>query len=196
MIRWPAVVLCVLTVCALPFASADEPPLPNAPSKRTPTPAMFTVEVLAVEITYGPGGADVPVRLDISTDGKTYSSVGAGKPVKPKTVVRFEAQAGLDTLDLRAKTPSRSFTNKTSNALVLRNGDDLSKKIASKGTRNPVGNQKQIRSLLKRFLDPITGTIKLAKNQRIILFELGVSSPKNSAYDLQDLVLLVERLEV
>ncbi len=67
--------------------------------------------------------------------------------------------------------------------VVLRNGDTVPAYI-------PYGNQAEIETFLADYID-IDGKVTIGESEAIYLFELGSTNQSSSAFDMQDLVVLV-----
>lgn len=96
------------------------------------------------------------------------------------------------TVDGRSWTVSNKATLMTVNSAnggiqvqALRNGSPAPTVAAFTG-------QVSAKAMLTSYLNAAGNTIVLKPNQVIYLFELGVTDPKSSAFDMQDLVVLVE----
>ncbi len=93
------------------------------------------------------------------------------------------------TVDFRGRCyyngwyPYYSTGTNTYNVVVLANGETPPETI-------PAYNQDAIEDFLKPYLDS-NGKIKIGPRDVIILMELAMTHPSQSAFDLQDLVLLV-----
>ncbi len=75
------------------------------------------------------------------------------------------------------------------NVIVLRDGEEIP-------DIEPFGEQADITDFLEYYIDSESGTVTLADNQVIYLFELWTTDPSDPAYDFQDLVALVSLFPV
>lgn len=166
---------------------------------QTVPEVSYNVEtkVLGSEISYN--GYRVPVTMRIDIGGESfepfgpYDSQNHGVEQRPAFAPKEPFAAGTPiTISARSwiKGGNGWKIHMEQNSLegdkqlvVLRNGDDVPT-VAGLGGQTSVGE----------ILEPYTenGKIKLNENQSIYLFELGTSNPLSSAFDLQDLVVLVD----
>jgi len=77
------------------------------------------------------------------------------------------------------------------NAAILVDGDDFYQFLQDKGVQQAMPGQFSIESLISPYMDEINGTMELADNQFIALWELGTMSTSSYAFDMQDLAVLV-----
>ena len=148
-------------------------------------PANITFEVLGGDITCGAGGADIPVTTNLYIDGNQQTWDGNSSlnlPNQPAgTSFDVESISGDgSTCDGINMTVSSTETN-TPQLEVLVNGDPVP-------DYTPFANQNTIEFFLQEYVKD--GKINIATNQVIYLFELGTTSQSNSAFDLQDNVVL------
>lgn len=154
--------------------------------------AEYTAEVrlLGTAITQGAGGPPVPVSVEVSVgDGSTEPwpgdvndgnnprtwSVGGQDP-GTEIVVDATADAGWFT-----RTVSSQHGN-SDLVYVLRDGDEVP-------DVDSFGDQANAEAFLEPYLDD--GTVTLADDEAIFLFELGASDPDSAAADFQDAVVVV-----
>lgn len=161
----------------------------------TDSDATITADVLGSEITYGAGGPEVPVTVEIGTNSGngssySYSSLFGGSDVdggETYTVSNNDVQINY-RLRARAKYGSFNARYDSSNTTQVRTLVDGDQAPALAG----FGGQKPVLDFLAPYLDE-NGLVQLAFNQVIMLFELGVnmnSNPTSTAADFQDLVVL------
>ena len=147
--------------------------------------ANVTFEVLGGEITCGAGGVDIPVATNLYVDDNqqswetnsplTLTNQPAG------TTFDVESIAGDGSIcDGAGLTVSTTDTN-TPQVKVLLDGDPVP-------DITPFANQNSIEFFLQDYVED--GKIKLADNEAIYLFELAETDQANSAFDLQDNVVL------
>ncbi|MDJ0582301.1 hypothetical protein [Crocosphaera sp.] len=149
------------------------------------TPSDITFEVLGGEITCGTGGGNIPVQtnLYINENKQTWNTNSA---------LTLPNQAAGTTFDVESISGDGSICNglgmtvsttdeNTSQLQVLVNGDDVP-------NITPFANQNTIDFFLQQYVE--NGKIKIAENQAIYLFELGVTNQNSPAFDLQDNVVL------
>lgn len=133
-------------------------------------PTTTTINVTA------PGGT-TPSPTSVSSSTKTLNV--SANPGTKITVTGFADNS------ICYGNPDRTFNseaNKDTQVWTLRNGD-------TPPPFAPYGTQPNIDAFLKNYLDT-NGKIKLAENQVIYLFELFTTNTGDSAYDMQDLVVL------
>ncbi len=173
-------------------------------------PYLARFDVLGAEITAG-GRYDVPVTVQInigpeslnpfgSFDSPTGGNVNDGEEgrhleldqevlayvpfsVEAKSWLLRNHQDGDVDGDWYEYLHVSSDSN-SSNVLVLRNGDPVP-------NIDPFMEQEDIGELVKDFVDPRTGLIRLYDDEVIFLFELGTTDLDSPAADFQDLVILV-----
>ncbi len=165
-------------------------------------------QVAAVDLTWGPGGPQVPVVVH----GTFARPVADGQEVDPDaeqingkpavTVAMFGGQPvqGGET-EVRVVRNAESFTLKATatygswqvsyssdedlgQVLTLRNGD-LPDEF------DPYKNPVAIGPALQGLIDPNTGAVTIGDNQVLYLFELGTENHDAVEFDLQDLIILV-----
>lgn len=192
-------------------AMGTPPPLPYGPAgtgdgliplMAGPTVANPTVSVLAREFTYGAGGPDVPIRIDVSIAGQPAIPLFGGadiqvdstdtlplsSPGEEFVLIGRGAWPSFDQPNISYTTPSNHATH----AVVLLRGDYVSDILLQKGGEIPYGTQLSVESILESYgLADSFGQMILPENQMVILYELSTADPASPAYDLQDLVLLV-----
>jgi len=159
------------------------------------------VTVLGKEITYGAGGPDVPVRVDFQLGDNPVQNLFGGENVEVGDSTIVDIGDGGEELKFIGRSAYPSFDNPTlvnyvienshaNNALILLDGNNLEQQIASKGANGPFGGQIPIDEIIEEHLEG--GMVDLPETDQLILFELGTLNQGSAAYDLQDLVLLVE----
>lgn len=155
--------------------------------------STMQVEFLGGEITCGAGGPVIPTQAQVSLTGGTTQSTGWVTPagsqtwtVQPNTTLNVKGWATGNSSSGDCEDHSLQFDAKVdqgSQVLTLVDGDTVP-------VFKPLGDQRPIDAFLRSYIDTSTGKVKLASNQVIFLFELGVTDSSESAYDMQDLVVL------
>ncbi|MBT8402015.1 MAG: hypothetical protein KJO98_16185 [Rhodothermia bacterium] len=175
----------------VPFEIVDIETIPEVDFK-------FEAKVIGSEISYG-GTYDMPVTVRIEVGESTYEPFGnyesqnhgveerpsfipsesfaAGTPISISARSWFKSGSGWDVF---MEQDSRAGDN---SVVVLRDGDDVPGVAGLNG-------QASVGDLLEPFTE--NGKIDLSDNQSIYLFELGSSDPSSAAYDMQDLVVLID----
>src|SRR3990167_1480664 len=162
----------------------------------TDSDATMTMDILGSEITYGAGGPEVPVTVELGTNSGngsnySYASLFSGSDVdggETYTVANNDIQTNY-TVRAQAKYGSFKAKYDSTNTTQVKTLVDGDQAPALAG----FGGQKPVLDFLAPYLDE-TGKVQLAFNQVIMLFELGVNmktNPTSSAADFQDLVVLL-----
>lgn len=156
-------------------------------------PASPKISILGSAITYGAGGPQVPVSLDVNIDGVPMQVFkGKGSEVTPTsgqelnslpegTLLHFQGKSFHPTKGNTLYTQSTSTFSKM--VIPLRNGDLVPDKT-------PFDQQPQIQSFLAEVIDPTTKVVTIEENQVLYLVELGTNNTSSPAADFQDLVFL------
>lgn len=167
------------------------------------------VKVLGSDIRCGASGTPVKTNATVRFTRPGESTISESKVVNPTTLAEpftysnqpagttFDFTGSVvpqsennpnNTCNLDAPAGSSGFNSLTSplQVKVLRDGDQVPANQA-------FGNGKSVKDYLNGYIDS-TGRVLLPKpqTQSIVVFELWSRDPNQSAYDLQDLVLLVE----
>jgi hypothetical protein len=154
-------------------------------------PTTVQLEVLGTAITYGEGGPDLPVTVDAFIN-QQIQSLFNGQAVQQNDTWQYAAQSGDDIYSMGTVhipyiganwTIGYDSTNQNQVVTAV-NGDQPP-------AFDPFGGQPSIESFVEPILDEQTGTITIDDDQVVWFFELGSSDPNSSAYDLQDLVILL-----
>jgi fibro-slime domain-containing protein len=170
------------------------------------------ITVIGAKISYG-GQYDVPVSMQVNAGASTLVPFGSfGGAVSgnvndnrnPRSFVLPSIIAPGDRLSIDA----RSWVKKQSSSASLADGDwsEYMRVNSAAGTaqvralRNGDSvpsvagfmNQNSVSQMVAGYVDSATRKIRLADNQVIYLFELGSSDSSSSAFDMQDLVVLVD----
>ncbi|MGK7939848.1 MAG: hypothetical protein AB4062_06800 [Crocosphaera sp.] len=148
-------------------------------------PANITFEVLGGEITCGADGDDIPVETKLYVDGteETWDTNASLNLSNQPAGTSFDVEsiAGDGSMcDGHDMTVSSNHSN-SPQLEVLVNGDpapDLT----------PFANQNTIEFFLQNYIKD--GKVNIANNQAIYLFELGTTDQGDSAFDMQDNVVL------
>jgi hypothetical protein len=160
-----------------------------------PSNAYF--EILGGDITCGKTGPriETKVTIDITPLGGTTTSTTM--PTSPQAWNAPSLAAGTKVTVTGFSLPEggsgnscpgfsgytfNSQTNNGGQVLTLRNGDIVP-------LFAPFGGQRPIDAFLTQYIDS-TGKVKIADNQVIYLFEVGVTNTSSDAYDMQDIVVL------
>ncbi len=148
-------------------------------------PATIKFEVLGGEITCGAGGEDIPVTTNLYIDGtqQTWNTDSPlNLPTQPAgTTFDVESISGNDSICNGLSITASTNDSNTPQVVVLVNGDPVP-------DITPFANQNTIDFFLQKYVE--NGKIKIANNEAIYLFELGTTNQSNSAFDLQDNVVL------
>lgn len=159
-----------------------------------------TVEVLGTSITYGAGGAEIPVMVELgyvdANGDVTYTDLFDGVDVdggesyteQTSSDVSYVIRGEANYKSGKKKFYSQYDSTDTVNVKTLVNGEAVPDIDA-------FDNQTGIEEYLADYINYVDGEpfIVLADNQVIMLFELGVNvstNPNSSAADFQDLVVL------
>ena len=167
---------------------ADPPDVP-------PDTQAFTsvhLEILADEITEGADGPRLPVFLNYTPDGTDghLRQFAHGAAVSVGATEDATFTTSIHGFNLVATCREHTVSSGSGNCLVLHNQDELKGFLDRHHIQRPLGHQLAIDAILRPYLDA-QGRIVLKDNERIALFELGTTDPSESAYDFQDLVVLV-----
>ncbi len=176
----------------VPFKIVDLETIPEGPYR-------VETKVIGSEISYG-GAYRMPVTLRLDIGGASYEPFGKydsqnhGVDNRP-SFMPDETFAADTPISISAKSwmkggpggwkvymeqDSRAGDNQL---VVLRDGDKVPKVAGMSG-------QVSAGELLAPFTE--NGKIKLNDNQAIYLFELGSKDPSSTAFDLQDMVVLID----
>ena len=150
------------------------------------------VELLGTGFTYGAGGPRIPVTVDVLVDGTTYEpwpgNVNDGGNPRSHTLSNQPANAGISVTV--TGDPDGEYVGSRTRAstdtedgwvYVLRDGD-------TPPNLEGFGDQDDAAAYVQPYLED--GTLDLASNEAIFLFELG-DSRSGAAADYQDAVVLV-----
>ncbi|WP_410766010.1 type IV pilin [Haloferax sp. DFSO60] len=150
------------------------------------------VTVLGTGFTYGAGGPNIDIRLDVAVGNASYDpwpgNVNNNGNPRSHTFTDQPAGAGIKVAATADEpgdyiSPRTRWSNESNGwVYVLRDGDQPPN-IAG------FGDQDSASSYVGPYLDD-DGNISLSDNEAIYLFELGNSQTGSSA-DFQDVVLLV-----
>jgi type II secretory pathway component PulJ len=172
-----------------------------------PTASTTTMKILGSAIQCGPGHPSMKTQLVVNKvkDGQTVSSTTL--MVDPNalpypTIPSYEHEPAGTSFNFSGSIPPNSQnSNNTCNADTIGAGtvnsldNTVQVKILRNGETVPevkgFAGSASAKDILNGYLDPLGTKIKIAENQYIILFELGVKDDTSSdAFDLQDLVVL------
>lgn len=148
------------------------------------TPCPVTARFNVGSTKFSPFGAfDDPVGGNLNDNANPRSSV-------LPCVIPAGAAITVDGHSFLPGSPPSSYMTVNSSSRgeqvkALRNGDS---------PPNTAGFQGQVsaKAMLENYLDANTGKVKLANNQIIYLFELGTTDTKSGAFDMQDLVVVID----
>lgn len=151
--------------------------------------------VLCTSITYGAGGPDIPVKMNRALNGQYFNNwMFNNSPVKAgDKYTEAVSSSQVATYKLKGNAKYGNFaatydSTTTSQVKTLVDGNPSPTKWAGFGGQQPVS------ACVAPYTDTVTKKMKLAANQAILLFELGVNTqkyPNSTAIDFQDLVVLV-----
>ncbi len=152
-------------------------------------------KVLCKEITYGADGPAIPVKMNRALNGTYFNNWmfnnSAVSPGQVFTEQVSSSQAATYKVKANAKYGSFNATYESTNpqqVKTLVNGSPAPTNWAG------FGGQKPVAACVGPYTDSQTKKIKLAANQVLMLFELGVDAsqyPNSPAADFQDLVVLI-----
>ncbi len=182
----------------LVVANSSNPPFTTDTGTTTidkPSTAYF--EILGGDITCGAGGPTIETTTTINITPPGGSSTTMTMPTSPQSLTMPSLAAGTKVTVTGVSLPNggssnscsgfsgytfNSQTNDGGQVLTLRNGDTVP-------LFTPFGGQRPIDAFLTQYIDS-TGKVKIADNQVIYLFEVGVTDTSEKAYDMQDIVVL------
>jgi hypothetical protein len=155
--------------------------------------STMKVQLLGGDITCGAGGPNIPTSATINLTGGT--SLTQAVPTTGEYTYTVAANTSINITGVAQGNSSsggckshymmaNSSTSQGSQVLTVLDGNTVP-------VFTPVAGQRTIDAFLAPYIDSSTGKVKLAPNQAIFLFELGTTSKSSSAYDMQDLVVLV-----
>ena len=176
-------------------------------------PARLQFTVLGAAISAG-GSYDMPVTTRIRIDGTNYHPFGPwGNPItgnvntgnsgttftwEPTQVFPMNARIKIRGRSWIKKEPWYSGNKKwhwKSYMTVNSNSDSQQLETLADGYDVPnVGGylgQYSVEEFLSDYIDAEADEMDLDENQSIYLYELGMTNPASSAFDMQDLVVLV-----
>lgn len=154
------------------------------------------IKVLGAEITYGAGGPEMPVTVELGTYSDvtadyTFAPIFNGLDVDGGEVHTTACLGAESEFVIKGSTQYGWFS-----AAYKSHSNTLQVKTLLHGEQAPplkgFGGQKDVTVFLAPYLDA-EGKVVLEANQVIMLFELGVdmsSNPTSTAADFQDLVIL------
>ena len=168
-----------------------------------------TITSLGCGMSYGLGN-QLNVTVSFSIDDVTYEPFGpssnpvdgnvndGGQHVYDAGILEAGSEIGVTGRSWRLERDwyddsvasnwnpwmSQSSSPPNQNVLVLVDGDPVP-------DIDPFGDQADIADFVEDYIDPETGTVTLAPNQAILLFELYTENLSDSTADFQDLVLLI-----
>lgn len=164
-------------------------------------PMVAKITVVGAAISSGSSPCPVAMRVKVGNTYHqpfgTYTSKTAGNVndnKNPRTAVLPGTIAPGTSISIEGQTwmPTSSTVFMTVNSLLggsqvkaLRNGDTAPNTAGFAG-------QVSAKAMLTPYLDATGKKVKLNSNQVIYLFELGTTSLTSSAFDMQDLVVLVD----
>ncbi len=175
-------------------------PLGRNPKPQAQGTLSANVQVIAREIIFSTTGEDVPVRVELDINGAGFQTLFGGGDVAVGNEQNMDLGAGGTlTFKGRAAYPdynqpifSLDVLSDSTNAIVFQNGDEFNEMIlALRGVQEPFDGQMKVACFVAPYFNLQTGTIQLPEGSLLILFELGTTNPNSTAYDFQDLVLLV-----
>ncbi len=170
------------------------------------------VTVIGAAISYG-GEYDMPVTMQVHAGSAVSAPFGAfggaiSGNVNDGRNPRAHVMPSMITPGTAISIDGRAWTRKSSSGLATRDSDWQSYMTVNsasggaqvKALRNgdsapSVGGflgQLSAKAMLSKYINTTTKKITLEPNQVIYLFELGSTSTSSSAFDMQDLVVLVD----
>jgi hypothetical protein len=182
--------LCTAGPCTKPVECKDRFLVSADDSVFTTGKVNMEVSVIGADITYGAGGPEVDVRLELSKDnGMTWTKLFSNGEVDGGEKESFVNIAPGSRLLLKFTAKYQSFYHKTrySNEQtgfveVLRNGDPVPSLPA-------FANQTSVATYLRPYVT--NGRIAIGQYDAIFLAELGTDSKSSSSFDLNDVVALM-----
>jgi hypothetical protein len=192
---------------ALVMPSASTTPSTSPSTTTTPTLVLtktngdivpnlqstMTVKLLGGDITCGAGGPNIPTSAKVKLSGGTTLTQAVPSTgeftysVNANTTINIMGEAKGNSSSGSCKSHYMTADSKTkqgTQVLTVLNGNTVP-------VFKPLGNQRAIDTFLRPYIDASTGKVKLKSNEAIFLFELGTTNQNSSAYDMQDLVVLV-----
>lgn len=157
-------------------------------SLRAACAGPVSLDVLGTSITYGAGGPDVPVMIELD-DGSGFQSLFGGGVTGGESHQIAWVEVGTE-FDVRGIADGFGFYaayasgSSDPHVVVLQDGDAVPDKPE-------FGDQDSIESFLQPYIDVATGTVTLENSQAILLFEFN-PSVNSLAADFQDLVALFD----
>lgn len=149
------------------------------------------LRVLGVEITYGAGGPDIPVTAGLSSNGAApFAPLFGGLPISGGQLFDLSTVPAGSILGVEGFASYQDFQERRDSfsadphAYVLRDGD-MAPDFA------PFAGQAPLEGFLAPYVDVGTGTMTLAPEEAIVLFEF-VDNLGSAAADFQDLVVLFD----
>lgn len=155
--------------------------------------AMVTTRIKVGSTVHTPFGPfDLAVSGNVNDGANPRSTVLPGL-IMPGTALTVDGRSWLRRNSMNPSlNDSDWFTHMTINSsnggqqvVALRDGATPPSVAGFQG-------QTSAKDMLAPYLDPKTGKVSLKSNQVIYLFELGVTDTKSTAFDMQDLVVLVD----
>lgn len=177
--------------------STSAPPPPPTPSFSILPSGGVTplcqgdvrLQVMGVQLTYGPGGPAIPVRVDFTRDnGASLAPLFGNAPVREGRNVSFADVPSGAVIGIRGRADYASF-----HAAYMSYVADPHVAVLKDGDRAPAvagfDGQRPVASYLRGYVT--NGTITLEPHQAIILYEFNPNL-NSTAADFQDLVVLLE----
>ena len=161
---------------------------------RPTTAYTANVTVLGAAMTWGLHGPPVPIELKVRVGNATHQpaswhDVNDGNNPRQFTVADQRAGTNISVWARaylsNGHTVHAYWSTDTASGLV---------KVLRDGDHAPIGdgfgNQQSAAAFVADYVDA-NGTVTLADNQAIFLYELGASDPNDASADFQDVVVLV-----
>ncbi|MFQ6009943.1 MAG: NosD domain-containing protein, partial [Candidatus Aenigmatarchaeota archaeon] len=147
------------------------------------------IKIKVLGSAFSARGENIPVYAWGMIGGGGYEELFGGANVNTDKEAGYYSQefdvSSGDKVHIKAKGRlTISTEDGGKNVIVLRNGD-------TPPYFKPFGDQPEIASFLSSVMDPDTGKVSIGPNDVLYLFELWTTKASSSAFDMQDLIVLV-----
>ena len=152
------------------------------------------VEVVYTGLTYGAGGPDITEHVEIEIDGSTVHTLSNVNDGDVESYDLAPQDAG-DAISVVVEAPPQNTGAGWFGGATRRSTADHGDRVRVLRDSDPapsvegMDDQSDVATTLQPYMSG--GQITLDDNQAIYLFEMGSSPESDSAYDLQDAVVLV-----
>lgn len=157
-----------------------------------------TINILGGAITYGAGGPNVPISLDVLINGvpqQIFKDIGPNADpsvmnalgdIPAGTALDFKGTSYYPPGHAKAGQVIYTKSTTTSNPMIiaLRNGDYVP-------DYTPFDQQPAIKTFMSGVIDPNTSIVTIGPNEVLYLMELGTNNTSSPAADFQDLVFKI-----